>query len=143
MRQLTVFLLTLMLCTTASAKLYKWVDADGNVTYSQRKPVAGKAEEIKLRGVTAVSKEQARERLDDINNAADTTRKDREFKEDSSADAADRDKRLAQNCEIYRQNLRVLQNAQRVKADDGSFLDDGARATRIATTQKEIDANCR
>jgi len=143
MRQLTVFLLTLMLCTTASAKLYKWVDADGNVTYSERKPVDGKAEEIKLRGVTAVSKEQARERLDDINKAADTTRKDREFKEDVSGDSADRDKRLAQNCEIYRENLRVLQNAQRVKTDDGSYLDDDARAARIATTQKEIGANCK
>lgn len=143
MRRMTVFLLMLMLCAAAPAKLYKWVDADGNVTYSERKPPDAKAEEIKLRGVSTVSKEQARERLDELKDSAETTRKDREFKNDTSTETADRDKRLAANCEIYRQNLRVLQNAQRVKADDGTFLNDDARAQRMAATQKEIDANCR
>ena len=142
MRRMTVFLLMLMLCTAASAKLYKWVDADGNVTYSGQKPPDSKAEEVKLRGVSAVSKEQAQGRLDEIKGAADTTRKDREFKKTVSSESAERDKRLAQNCETYRQNLRVLQNAPRVKADDGSFLDDQTRAAQIAQTQQEIDANC-
>ena len=58
MRQLTLLLLMLTLSLTASAKLYKWVDADGNVTYSERKPPDSKVEEVKLRGVQAVSAEE-------------------------------------------------------------------------------------
>lgn len=143
MRQLTVILLMAMLCTAASAKLYKWVDSDGDITYSERKPPDNEAEEIKLRGVTAISNEQARERLDDLKGAADTTRKDREFKQTVLTEAAEREKRLAENCEISRQNLRVLQNAARIQADDGSFMDDEARAARLAQTQQAIDANCK
>jgi len=143
MRRLTIFLLMLMLCSAASAKLYKWVDTDGNVTYSERKPPDRQAEELKLRGVAPVSKEQARERLDELKGNADLPRKDREFKQTVSTETAERDKRLAQNCETHRENLRVLQNAPRVKGSDGSFLDDKARAAQMDRAQKEIESNCK
>ena len=142
MRQFTVLLLMLVLCPAASAKLYKWVDADGGVTYSERKPPDSKAEEVKLRGVTAVSKEQAQQRLDELKNDADTPRRDREFKTTVATESVEREKRIAANCETYRQNLRVLQNAPRVKTTDGSFLDDKGRAERVASAQKQITENC-
>ena len=38
---------------THAAKLYKWVDADGNVTYSERRPPPeSNAETIRLRSAT-------------------------------------------------------------------------------------------
>jgi uncharacterized membrane protein YccC len=118
------------------------VDTDGNVSYSERKPINSKVEEVKLRGITPVSKEQAQERLDELKGNADAPRKDREFKATVSIENAEREKRLAANCETYRQNLRVLQNATRVKTADGSFLDDKGRAARVTAAQKQIQDNC-
>lgn len=143
MRQLTVFLLMLTLSVAASAKMYKWVDADGNVTYSERKPPDSKVEEVKLRGVTAVSAEQARTRLDGLKGPAEETKKDREFKQTASSETMERENRIAENCKTYRQNLRVLKNSPRIKDSDGNFLDDSGRQAQVAKTQAEINATCK
>ncbi|MFT5445836.1 MAG: hypothetical protein ACI9DC_000997 [Gammaproteobacteria bacterium] len=143
MRQLTVFLLMLTLSVAASAKLYKWLDADGSVTYSERKPPDSKVKEVKLRGVTAVSAEQARSRLDGLKGAAEETKKDREFKQTASSETMERENRIAENCKTYRENLRVLKSAPRIKDNDGNFLDDSGRQARLAKTQAEISATCK
>lgn len=143
MRQLTILLLTLVLCPAAFAKLYKWVDADGKVFYSDRKSSDNKAEEVSLRGLTPVSKEEAQQRLDELKSNADGPRKERQFKQSMAAEDAEHRRRLAENCEIYRRNLTALQNAARVNASDGSFLDDKARAVEVARAQKEIKDKCK
>lgn len=132
----------LMLAGTAQAKLYKWVDEQGNVTYSERKPTDQKAEEIKLLGVPAVSNEEARQRLDQLTDKAETATKDREFKQTVTAEVAERDERLKANCDTAQQNLRVLENASRVKDQDGQFMSDAQRAARLAQTRKEVEDNC-
>ena len=142
MRRSFVGILLLALAAAAPAKLYKWVDADGNVTYSERKPPDRKVEEVKLLGVPSVTNEQARERLERINEPSETSRKDREFKETYAAESAEREERLKQNCETARQNLRVLENASRVRADDNSFLTDAQREQRLAQTRQQIEDNC-
>jgi hypothetical protein len=142
MRRLVLLVLLLLMSATATAKLYKWVDKDGNVTYSERKPPDNQAEEVKLRGVSAVSGEESRERLDQLSNKADTPRKDRKFKQTTSSESAERDARLAENCETARQNLRVLESARRVQADGGEFLDAKSRAARMKKTQEEIQNSC-
>jgi hypothetical protein len=126
----------------APAKLYKWVDADGNVTYSERKPPDVQAEEIKLLGVPSVSGEEARERLERLNDSIETLRKDREFKQDYASEDTEREARLKENCETARQNLRILETASRVKDADGSFIDDSTREARIATARQQIEDNC-
>ncbi len=142
MHRLWVGILLLAVAAAAPAKLYKWVDEQGNVTYSERKPPGRDAKEIKLLGVPAVSNEQARERLDQLNDRADTERKDRDFKQNYASETAEREARLKENCEIARQNLRVLETASRVQGADGGFLDDEQRKARIAQTQQQIEDNC-
>jgi len=63
-----------------AAKLYKWVDEQGNVTYSQTKPPDRESETIRLRSSTLDSS-GAREQLDELNERAATQQKDREFAE--------------------------------------------------------------
>ena len=142
MYRMSVGILLLALAAAAPAKLYKWVDENGNVTYSQKKPPNRKTEEVKLIGVPSVSSDEARERLNQINEKADTVRKDREFKENYASESAERDDRLKQNCETARQNLRVLENASRVQGADGQYLDDAQREARLAQTRREIQDNC-
>lgn len=132
----------LLLASAAPAKMYKWIDEQGNVTYSAQKPPNRPAEEIRLLGVPAVSNEEARQRLDQIGEKADTAAKDREFKRTTTAELADREQRLKENCETARQNLRVLENASRVQDQEGQFMSEEQRAARLAQTRKEVQDNC-
>ena len=143
MRQLTIFLLLLLLSPAACAKLYKWVDANGNVTYSERKPSDSTVEEVKLRGVSAVSKEQAQERLDEIKGKGDAGRNEGKPNTTEATQTTHSDKQNAAACGTYRENLRVLQSGPRLKTADGSFLDDKGRAERVVNAQKLIKDNCK
>jgi hypothetical protein len=142
MGRLPLFIIALTLSAAAPAALYKWVDKDGNVTYSERRPPGVEAQEINVRGAPAVSNEQARERLDAIRDQSETARKDREFKESYGEESAEREERLKRNCETARENLRILQTAARVKDAEGNFMDDEARQARLEQTQQEIADNC-
>lgn len=139
---LPVAMTLMLLAGAAPAKLYKWVDEQGNVTYSERKPPDRPVEEIKLLGVPSVSNEQAQQRLEQLNEKAETASKDREFKNTVTAEVAEREERLKENCETARQNLRVLENASRVQDQSGQFMDDAQRAARLAQTRKDVEDNC-
>ena len=133
--------LLLGVCAAAPAKLYKWVDADGNVTYSERKPPDVQAEEIEVR-VPRVTSEQAESRLEQLNERAETAREDRRFKENYASETAEREARLKENCEIARENLRILETASRVKDAEGNFIEDSQREARIQQARQEIEDNC-
>lgn len=125
-----------------AGKLYKSVDAEGNVTYSQTRPSDSQSQQVELKGVQGVSNEQARERLDSLTERTKVAREDREFKANYTSESKNRDERMKQNCETARQNVRVLQNASRVKADDGSYIDDSQRSERLAQAQKQVEDFC-
>lgn len=139
-------LLALAPFSAPQAKLYKWVDKDGNVTYSQQKPSDVKAETVKLRGVQNISSEQAKERLDSLTDKAETQRKDREFQATTTAESQQRDERMKKNCETARQNLRVLKAGVRIKSTDpkagGGFLTEEQKAAQLAQAKKNIEDNC-
>jgi hypothetical protein len=141
MRRALFVALLLAVSTAVPAKLYKWVDEEGNVTYSERKPPDVQAEEIRVR-VPAVTSEQAESRLEQLNERAETARKDREFKETYAAESAEREARLRQNCETARENLRILETAARVKDAEGNFIDDSQREARMQRARQDIEDNC-
>ena len=129
-----------------AAKLYKWVDEQGNVTYSQTKPPDRESETIRLRSATLDSS-GAREKLDELNDRTATQQKDREFAENSATATAERDERMSSNCEIARENMRILRTTSRIKDKDANgepyFLDEAGIQAKMATTQTQIDNNCK
>ena len=129
-----------------AAKLYKWVDEDGNVTYSQQRPPNQQAETIRLRS-SVLSSEGAQEKLDALNERANEQQKDRDFAENSASATRERDERMANNCKIARENLRILKTTSRIQAKDENgepyFLDDEGIQAKLAETQKQIDNNCK
>ena len=141
-RALIALVLLGLAAPTLAGRLYKHVDSQGNVTYSQTRPSGGDSQEVELKGVQGVSNEQARERLDALNERTKVAREDREFKANYTSESKARDERLKQNCETARQNVRVLQNASRVKADDGSYIDDAQRAERLAKAEQQVEDYC-
>ena len=129
-----------------AAKLYKWVDDQGNVTYSERRPTNRESETIQLRGATLDSS-GAQEKLDQLNDRANAQQKDREFAENSTSATAERSERMANNCKIARENLRILKTTSRIqdKAADGEayFLDEAGIQAKMADTQRQIENNCK
>ncbi len=131
-----------------AAKLYKWVDDQGNVTYSQRKPPDRESETIRLRSATLDSS-GAREKLDQLNERAEAEQKDREFAEDATTTAAttaERNERMANNCRIARENMRIRTTTSRIQDKDANgepyFLDEAGIQAKMAATQRQIDNNC-
>lgn len=130
-----------------AAKLYKWVDADGNVTYSERRPPPeSNAETIRLRSAT-LNADDAQEKLDALTERADEQGKDREFAENSATATKERDERMASNCQIARENMRILKTTSRIQDKDENgepyFLDEAGIQAKIAQTQQQIDDNCK
>ncbi len=129
-----------------AAKLYKWVDEQGNVTYSQQKPPDQQAETIRLRSAT-LNAEGAREKLDRLNERAESQQQDRDFAENAATATRQRDERMASNCKIARENLRILKSTSRIQAKDDKgepyFLDDAGIQAKMTETQRQIANNCK
>ena len=147
--RLAIIALATALCSAApvqAAKLYKWVDEQGNVTYSQQKPPDRQAETIRLRSAT-LDAQGAREKLDQLNDRAQSQQKDREFAENAASATRERDERMASNCKIARENMRILRSTSRIQAKDENgepyFLDEAGVQAKMAETQRQIDNNCK
>ena len=141
-----VALLILVPCGPASAaKLYKWVDENGNVTYSQQRApgVAADSMEIKSQGP---SDSEAATQLEQLNETASEASKDRQFAATAADELKAREERLKKNCATARENKRILDSARRVQAtgEDGMpyFLDDATRQERIAKSEEQIRQFC-
>ncbi|HEY5700988.1 MAG TPA: DUF4124 domain-containing protein [Gammaproteobacteria bacterium] len=130
----------------AEAKLYKWVDENGNVTYSERKPPDQKATEIKVR-TAPVTPEQAREQIEGLKDKTDTTKQDRDYAKTAKAEDQAAAEQLKKNCEIARQNRRVLENTSRIQDKDKEgntyFLNEGQIAAKLEQSKKQIELYCK
>ena len=128
-----------------ATKLYKYVDEQGNVTYSQIKPLGHEAETIRLNSATLDST-GAQEKLDRLNDRAAAQEKDRTFADNSASATAERDARMASNCKIAQENMRILSTTSRIQDKDANgepyFLDESAIQAKMMATQAQIDNNC-
>lgn len=136
-------------CTAAMAdQVYRWVDKDGKVHYSQTPPVnastsvqpvqvnAPPPDPAGLQSAQLLQKQQA----------------DRNQKAADAAKAAEQDAAQAaqkkQQCDDLRSRLLTLQNSGRATTIDAqgnvTYLDDDARAKQIQELQSQIkDAGCK
>jgi hypothetical protein len=125
--------------------MYKWVDADGNITYSQKKPPNQEAETIRLRS-SNISDEGAQDKLDALSERAEEQSEEREFDKNHASAVKEREDRLASNCKIAKENMRILRNNSRIQAKDAEgtpyFLDESSIKAKMDETQRQIDSNC-
>ncbi len=128
------------------ARLYKWVDEYGNVTYSERKPPGTQAEEIKVRRAP-VSPSQAEEQVESMKDKADTRQKDRNFARTAASENQKEVEIFKKNCEIARQNRRVLENSARIQGKDSTgdsyFLDSKEIEAKLEQSNKQIELYCK
>jgi hypothetical protein len=131
---------------STSARLYKWVDEYGNVTYSERKPPGQQAEEIRVR-TAPISSETAREQLDSLKEKANLQQKDRDLVKSVSQDNQNEAEVFKKNCEIARQNRTVLEHSSRVVGKDGQgksyFLDEDEIRAKLKKSYEQIERYCK
>ena len=127
------------------ARLYKWVDEYGNVTYSERKPPGQQAEEVKVR-TAPVSPETAQQRLDSLKEKANSQQQNRDVAKTVAEDNQAEAEAFRKNCEIARQNQTVLENSARVQGKDGAgktyYLDANEIQSRLEQAKRQIELYC-
>jgi len=144
-----IFTLTLI-SSNAYAELHKWVDANGVVHYSDTVPpdvtktqhvrdIAGKGD---ANAPASGSPKTLAEREADLKKAKQE--KDDAAKKKAQQDAAAETKKSA--CEAARQNQQTLEAGGRIYTYDANgertFMDDDARAQRLAEARKAVSENC-
>ena len=133
-----------------AGQVYRWVDADGSVQYSERPPAGVRAEPIPLHYAPA-SRDQGAEELKRLRErsglggaaapAATPTQG-----QPTAEQRAEQDRQRAENCRTAQENLRVLETAQRVMAKDAQGndvrLDDTQKQARLEETRRQIEKFC-
>jgi hypothetical protein len=139
-----------LLSLNIHAAVQKWVDADGNIHYSDTRP----DEDTETKSVrTFVGKDSAgaspsytpktyAEREAEMKKAKQG--KEEEQKKKTQQDAVAEAKKS--NCAAARENARTLETGARIVTYDdkgeSTYLDDDARAQRMEEARKAISANC-
>lgn len=132
-----LLLTTLMIFScSASAGLYKWVDDEGNVHYSQKRPPNQQFKRLKAPPpVPAASKplyqsEQAKQSKGGNDTAA--------------AETAKNEKARETNCANAKKNLNAYQVYRRIRDKEGNVtvIDDKVRASQIAKAKQAINDFC-
>ncbi len=131
----------------AAAQVYKWVDKDGKVQYSDQPPPpdAAKATAQKIDASPTVSApvKPLADKAKDFDKRK-TEAAEKAKKSDAEAQVA---KQKETNCMQARGNLKVLQDAPKLTRvnKDGEivFVEDSEREGEMAKAQKSIDEFCK
>lgn len=147
------FLLILLMlgCPNAFAGISKWVDAQGQVHYSDQPPPP--ETQAKTLRTTSEAADSAQSNVNAVKTIAE---REAEIKRDALAKQAAADKAakkqaaadtLKANCATAHENLRTLQSGVRLLEVDAngerSYIDDKQRQQRIEKIQQDISNNCK
>ena len=150
MQNRSLFLCVLMtaLPVTASAEVYKWVDAQNQVHYSELPPV-GKSH-VTLAGLEkapsysdSVREENIKNQLDQADKNSLRRKEERKLNKLSQARA----EQFKKNCENATRDLETLTARSRVLVQDPetgeySRIDEEQRTARIRQSEKDIQYFC-
>lgn len=142
----------LLLSFSAHSALHKWVDADGNVHYSDETPPANvKAQRLKAQSAPAAATSSS-----GVPATKTVAEREAEYKKAQKAkqeaeqkSAMQQEEILAKqkNCEAAQQNLNALETGAPMVTynakGERSFLDDNTRKQRIEAARKTISTDCK
>ncbi len=125
-----LLLLSLLLGANAHAAMYKWVDEEGNVTYSQNPPPGQQAEEIAPPPPPPTP----------VPGKAEAGGADAGTPEALDARKAESYRR---NCEATRQNMQIyLRHSTILVGETQVTLSEEEKTKRIEETRKQIELYC-
>jgi len=150
--------LMLVAAAGASAQLYRWVDKDGKVRYSDTPPTGAKATTLRpppgsyapapAPGGDAAAKDAKKGPLTPAEQEADFRKRQMEAQKARDKDAqASRDALAKQdNCARARESLASLESGQRITRTtaDGEryYIDDAQRAAEVDKARQSVSSWC-
>jgi hypothetical protein len=154
MNKVAAMVLALVACTaSAQAQVYKWVDKDGKVQYSDQAPPPDAAKSALQKVIPTSSSAPAAQSDKAAEKAPD---KAKEFEKRRSASAeklkkGDEAAKLAQqkqeSCDDARANLKALEAGGRISKTDANgeryFLDDDQRQQEIDRAKNVMAKSCK
>ena len=144
MKRTLVLACALAVSSAAFGQLYKWVDKDGKVTYSDQPPVAQQSKQLNLgTGQPAAAPRSAVERDKELEKSRAEAREKAKVASDKERKAEiDRD-----NCEKARAYLRTVEAGGRIATVDAKgepiLLDDQQIEAERAKARKAVDEACK
>lgn len=148
MRTSIFLVLLLLLVGTVNGQVYKWVDQNGKVQYSDQPPPPGGTSNQKMLEIQS-SSHATSEDEGAIGNSAE---REQTFKEKRAAREDARNKQLAEanmkkeNCLTAQSNLDLLKHSERLSVPDGSGgvidVDDHLRQKYMDEALKNIAMYC-
>ncbi len=148
-----IVLLLLVLTLTGSqavAEIYKWIDHNGNIVYSQTPPPAD-ASSLKTPEITSSPDNggTASKTVEEIISSEKEARSRREARQQQKKDArqkAARQKQLQQSCRQLRKNFETLKSEGRlyIRESDGNdrFLNERERSQKMQEAEENIKKHC-
>lgn len=144
MKRTLVLACALAVSTAAFGQLYKWVDKDGKVTYSDQPPPAQQSKQLNLNtGVASPPTRSAIERDKEIEKGRVEAR-------EKAKVASEKERKSEidqQNCKAARAYLKTVESGVRVSTMDDKgeqvILDDEQIAAERVKAQKAVDEACK
>lgn len=141
-------LLTILICLPlhAAAVVYKWVDENGNISYSETPPPNVPTQRLKTSPPPSVDPDQAMQALRDRAKAFNERQENRLKSSEELTEDKQKKQKKEQNCVQLKKNLDVLTAHSRIQKQNekGEYvsLDDEQRLNTIEETKKRIKEEC-
>lgn len=129
--------------TTVQAALYKSIDADGNVSYSQNPPKTGNYKKIKVKKFKPVPAD-ASTRSQNAKKSFEKGAQTRKENDLVKIELEKTNKIKQENCKIAKKNLRLFTLYRKLKNEKGEYyrVTDTEKAQRIKTAKGNIKQFC-
>lgn len=148
--KIIILLLTFILSAqvTANQKIYKWTDANGNVHYSEDKPVDTEVKEIKVN--TGKSRPKVVEKKIPDEQTSEPKSADELAVDEYNKNEQERVAKMQnqENCKVAKKNLTTLQQTVRVRKLDpktGEYarMGDTQRLNALKSAKKLVSDVCK
>lgn len=143
MNRILAFAVALAASTGAFAQLYKWVDKDGRVTYSDRPPPAQESKQLNIAPAPGAPQRSALERDKELEKG----RADAREKSKTAEEAAKRAEIEQENCNRAKAYLKTVSEGGRIVTYDDKgervLLDDDRIEQERAKARKLVEETCK
>ncbi|MBV1905438.1 MAG: DUF4124 domain-containing protein [Pseudomonadales bacterium] len=132
---LRLFIILFFMCmplSLASAEVYRWLDAEGNVHFGDKKPEHLKADDIS-REVSETNIDESSANIEKLGNILLESEGEKQLKAKKEYSEQQNQRQKKQACNNARKQLRILNG--RV-----SFVDDNGKSYDISEQQRKIEA---
>lgn len=139
-------ILLALVFTTAKADIYRWVDDEGVVHYTQNPPNDRDSTRVEGADPPAEDPEASRKRLEQLNEDTTTEVYKRQLEREAEAEEAERTEQNASRCRELRDKRNKLANSPKVRAqtEDGDYrvLPYEERQQKLAEYDKLLADRC-